>query len=60
MYDPEEIIIKCRFVINIGNRCAAFFIFSGTPDTFLGSLINEKSKEQHLFKIEMFSNNINL
>ncbi len=36
------------------------FIFFGTRDTFLGSLINKKEKEQYLFKIEMLSNNINL
>ncbi len=37
-----------------------FYLFIGTCDTFLGSLINKKYEEQHLFKIEMFPNNINL
>ncbi len=38
-----------------------FFFFFGTRDTFLGFIDKQKvKKEQHLFKLEMFSNYINL
>ncbi len=66
VHDPSEIILKCWFIINIVNSCAAYlylfiinihlFIYLEPVILFWGSLI----KEQHLFKKDMFSNNINL
>ncbi len=40
VHDPSEIILICWFIINIGNRCAAYFL-----NVFIIIIINKKKLE---------------